>query len=65
LPALHFSHELLGGVLPIVPARHAVNPEEIESSIFEPSGTSTDEELPLVTICPFLTLVQLGCFGSD
>ena len=48
----------------MVPARHAVNPEAADASILDPSGTTTDEELPLVTIDPTLTLVHMDCFGS-
>ena len=48
----------------MVPAGHAVKPEAADASILDPSGTTTDEELPLVTIDPTLTLVHVDCCGS-
>tara|TARA_B110000208_G_scaffold164670_1_gene202392 strand:+ start:323 stop:616 length:294 start_codon:yes stop_codon:yes gene_type:complete len=54
----------LGGVLPIVPASHASNPDEAEALILDPSGTTTEEDPPLATIDPAATGAHSDCFGS-
>ena len=46
VPTGHFSHDSLGGTLPIVPARHAVKPLGLFASILDPFGTTTDEDPP-------------------
>ena len=56
LPAMHFSHDSLGGTLPLVPAAHASKPLGLVALILDPSGTTTDEEPPLATTCPAFTL---------
>jgi hypothetical protein len=64
LPAVHFSHDSLGGSLPLVPAAHALKPLGFDASILDPSGTTTDEEPPLATTSPAVALLQVDCFGS-
>ena len=58
------SHNVFGGLFPIFPARHAVNPDGSEASILEPSGTITEEDPPLATIDPGSTGVHFDCSGS-
>ena len=55
VPAGQSSHDSSGGVLPIVPASHAANPDGAEASILDPSGTTTEEDPPLATIDPAST----------
>ena len=64
VPTGHFSHDLLGGSLPLVPAAHALKPLGFDASILDPSGTTTDEEPPLATTCPGSTFLQADCSGS-
>ena len=64
VPVGQFSHNLFGGLFPIVPAGHAVNPDGANASILEPSGTITEEDPPLATIDPALTGVHFDCSGS-
>ena len=63
VPATHCVQDPSGGVLPIVPAGHAVNPDSAVASILDPSGTTTEEDPPSATIDPALTRVQLIRFG--
>ena len=55
LPAVQFSHDSSGVVLPFVPAGHAVNPDGAVVSILDPFGTMTEEDPPLATIDPAAT----------
>jgi hypothetical protein len=48
----------------LVPAAQALKPLGLLSSIFDPSGTTTEEERPSATTCPAFTLLQDDCFGS-
>ena len=64
VPAVQFSHVSSGVGLPFVPAGQAINPEGAVASILDPSGTTTDEDLPLATIDPALTGSHLDCSGS-
>ena len=65
VPAVQFSHNSLAvGLLPFVPALHAINPDGAVVSILDPGGTMTEEDPPIVTIDPALTLLQSDCSGS-
>ena len=64
VPAVQFLQDSSGVGLPFVPAGQAVNPEGAVASILDPSGTTTDEDLPLATIDPALTGSHLDCSGS-
>ena len=55
VPARQLSHCLFGGSLPLVPAGHATKPEGAVASIFDPCGTTTEEDPPLATIDPAAT----------
>ena len=57
-------HDSSGGVLPIVPAGHVVNPDGAVALILDPSGTMTEEDPPLATIDPALTGSHFDCSGS-
>ena len=63
VPAVHFSHRALGGVFPMVPAGHAINPDVALALILDPSGTTTEEDPPFVTIDPASTGLHFDCFG--
>jgi hypothetical protein len=63
LPTVQFSHDSLGGSLPLVPAAHALKPLGLDASILDPSGTTTEEEPPRATTCPGSTLLQIDCSG--
>ena len=64
VPDGHSGQNSLGGVLPIVPAAHASNPDGAEALILDPSGTTTEEDPPLVTIDPAATGAHSDCSGS-
>ena len=64
VPAAQFSHDVVAGLLPIVPAGHAVNPDRAAASILDPCGTTTEEDPPLATIDPALTRSHFDCSGS-
>ena len=64
LPVGQFSHTVFAGLFPIVPAGHAVKPDGSVASILDPSGTTTEDEPPLVTIDPALTGSHFDCSGS-
>ena len=57
-------HDSSGGVLPIVPAGHVVNPDGAVALILDPFGTMTEEDPPLATIDPGLTKSHFDCYGS-
>ena len=57
-------HDSSGGVLPIVPAGHVVNPDGAVALILDPFGTMTEEDPPLATIDPALTGSHFDCSGS-
>jgi hypothetical protein len=57
-PAGQSLHLVSAGLLPIVPALHAMK-LLASASINEPSGTTTEEEPPCATIEPAWTLVQM------
>ena len=63
VPAVQFSHNVFAGLFPMVPAGHAINPDGALASIFDPCGTTTEEDPPVVTIDPALTGVHCDCFG--
>ena len=65
LPAVQFSHNSLGiGLLPFVPALHAVKPDRAVPSILDPDGTTTEEDPPFATIDPASTSSHSDCSGS-
>jgi len=64
VPAAQSSHDVFAGLLPIVPAGQAINPEDAVASILDPSGTTMEEDPPLATIDPALTGVHFDCSGS-
>ena len=64
VPVGQSSHDLSGGVLPIVPAGHVVNPDGAVALILDPSGTMTEEDPPLATIDPGSTRSHVDCSGS-
>ena len=64
VPVAHFSHDKLAGLLPIVPAGQAVNPDGSVASILDPCGTTTEEDPPLATIDPALSGSHFDCSGS-
>jgi hypothetical protein len=64
VPAMQFSHNVFAGLFPIVPAGHAVNPDEAVTSILDPCGTTTEEDPPLATIDPSSTGSHFDCSGS-
>jgi hypothetical protein len=53
----------LGGLLPLVPAGHAMKPLGVDASILDPSGTTTEEDPPWATTCPAFTSSHLDCCG--
>ena len=64
VPAVQSLHNVFAGLLPVVPARHAVKPDGLEASILDPSGTTTEEDPPVVTIDPASTESHSDCSGS-
>ena len=64
VPATHCVQDPSGGVLPIVPAGHAVNPDSAVASILDPGGTTTEDDPPLATIDPAFTGSHFDCSGS-
>ena len=64
VPTGQYSHNLSGGSFPTVPTGQAVNPDRADASIFDPRGTTTEEDPPLATIDPALTGSHLDCSGS-
>ena len=64
VPAAQSLHDVFAGLLPIVPAGHAVNPDRALASILDPCGTMTEEDPPLATIDPASTGSHFDCFGS-
>jgi hypothetical protein len=64
VPAVQFLHNVFAGLFPIVPAGHAVNPDGAVASIFDPCGTTTEDDPPFATIDPALTLLHFDCSGS-
>ena len=57
-------HDSSGGVLPIVPAGHVVNPDGAVALILDPFGTMTEADPPLATIDPLATGIHFDCSGS-
>ena len=57
-------HDSSGIGLPFVPTGHAVNPDGAVASIFDPCGTTTEDDPPLATIDPGLTESHFDCSGS-
>ena len=64
VPVAQSSHDVFAGLLPIVPAGQAVNPDGSVASILDPCGTTTEEDPPLATIDPALTGSHSDCSGS-
>ena len=64
VPATHCVHDPSGGVLPIVPAPHALNPDGALASILDPSGTFTTVVPPPTTTCPSLTAMHVVALVS-
>ena len=53
VPARQFSHCSFGGVLPLVPAGQAVNPDSSLALMRDPVGTTTTVDPSPATTCPF------------
>ena len=64
VPVGQSSHDSSGGVLPIVPASHASNPDGALASILDPSGTITAVDPPPATTCPSLTTMHVVALVS-
>ena len=64
VPATHCLQDPSGGVLPIVPAPHASNPDGALASILDPSGTFTAVDPPPATTCPSLTAMHVVALVS-
>ena len=64
VPVAQSSHDVFAGLLPIVPAGQAVNPDGSVASILDPCGTTTEEDPPLATIDPGSTGAHFDCSGS-
>ena len=64
VPTGQYSHNLSGGSFPTVPTGQAVNPDRADASIFDPRGTTTEEDPPLATIDPASTGAHFACSGS-
>ena len=63
VPVAHFSHDKLAGLLPIVPAGQAVNPDGSVASILDPSGTKTAVDPSPATTFPFATAMHFLALG--
>ena len=59
VPVGHSVQDPLGGVLPIVPALQASNPDGAEALILDPSGTITAVDPPPATTCPSSTAMHV------
>jgi hypothetical protein len=64
VPLGQSSHDSSGGVLPIVPALHASNPDRVEVLILDPSGTITAVDPPPATTCPSSTAMHVVALVS-
>ena len=73
-PARHVKHDVVGGVVPLVPSTHAVKGAQSWQSQFgsstleqmrDPTGTMTEALPPLATMAPLGTGLQFGFPGSD
>ena len=64
VPVAQSSHDVFAGLLPIVPAGQAVNPDAAVASILDPCGTTTEDDPPLATIDPASTGAHFACSGS-
>ena len=58
VPATHCVQDPSGGVLPIVPAPHASNPDGAPASILDPSGTITAVDPSPATTSPSPTAMH-------
>ena len=65
IPIRQSTQKTFGGVFPLVPAGHALNPDSDEPSILDPCGTTIEAEPPVATICPALTGSHDNFCGFD